>query len=387
MYRIIGGDGREYGPVSAAQVEQWIAQKRANGGTQIKAEGAAVWSSLAALPEFAAAFTARVTPPPLPDLPSPEPVVDAAAPASPVAPTDESSPSDSTTAASTPPRRDPAEAARACVGRDYRLSVFDTLSRGWDIMAGKFLLTVCGTTAVVLISVFVSAIPYVGAAASLLLPLVFIAGVYSMMLRVSRGESAGFPDAFAGFGRAFKSLIVLSVAATFVLRLFALIGLGPLLWQLHRNGFLANSDLLQIALGGDPFSELFSLFLLKGAHPDFASLAGPIAAMPLLLIPFLYLSVSWIFAPMLVIDRGLGPFEALELSRKVAGRHWFRLFFLNLAFLPLFFAGALCFIVGIFVVLALNLASFVAAYETAYADKPDNSAAGNRPFDTPSRRD
>jgi hypothetical protein len=117
--------------------------------------------------------------------------------------------------------------------------------------------------------------------------------------------------------------------------------------------------------------------MAKGVRPEFATIAGPLAMLPLLLIPFVYLSVAWVFAPLLVIDRCLHPLEALELSRRVASKRWFRLFFLNLAFFPLAFAGLLCFLVGILVVLALNLATFAAAYETAFADTPKNGPTGD----------
>lgn len=52
MYRIIGADGKEYGPVPAEQVRQWIAEGRANAATRIAREGGAEWYSLGALPEF-----------------------------------------------------------------------------------------------------------------------------------------------------------------------------------------------------------------------------------------------------------------------------------------------------------------------------------------------
>ena len=41
MYKIIGIDGREYGPVSAGQLRQWIVEGRANAQTQALAPGAA----------------------------------------------------------------------------------------------------------------------------------------------------------------------------------------------------------------------------------------------------------------------------------------------------------------------------------------------------------
>jgi hypothetical protein len=62
MYRIIGADGRQYGPVSGEQLRQWIAEGRANAQTQAFAEGATEWRPLGGLPEFAGLF-APPTPP------------------------------------------------------------------------------------------------------------------------------------------------------------------------------------------------------------------------------------------------------------------------------------------------------------------------------------
>jgi hypothetical protein len=39
MYRIIGAAGRKYGPVSAEQMRQWIAEGRVNAHTMALAEG------------------------------------------------------------------------------------------------------------------------------------------------------------------------------------------------------------------------------------------------------------------------------------------------------------------------------------------------------------
>ena len=54
MYKIIGADGQQYGPVTAEQVRRWIAERRANSQTLIQAEGSADWKPLAAFAEFAA---------------------------------------------------------------------------------------------------------------------------------------------------------------------------------------------------------------------------------------------------------------------------------------------------------------------------------------------
>jgi hypothetical protein len=54
MYKIIGADGRDYGPVSAAELREWISEGRANARTQVQVEGSSEWRTLGALPEFAA---------------------------------------------------------------------------------------------------------------------------------------------------------------------------------------------------------------------------------------------------------------------------------------------------------------------------------------------
>jgi len=66
MYKIIGGDGKEYGPVSADDVRQWIAEGRANGQTRVQAEGSADWQPLGSLPEFGLSPDTAAPAPPLP---------------------------------------------------------------------------------------------------------------------------------------------------------------------------------------------------------------------------------------------------------------------------------------------------------------------------------
>jgi len=58
MYKILGGDGKEYGPVSAETLQQWIREGRANAQTQVQPEGGTNWIALGQVPEFAAAFAA-----------------------------------------------------------------------------------------------------------------------------------------------------------------------------------------------------------------------------------------------------------------------------------------------------------------------------------------
>jgi GYF domain 2 len=75
MYRIIGADGNQYGPISAEQLRQWVAEGRANAQTKILAEGTTEWKPLSEFPEFfgTAAPPPGALPPP-PSMPTMQPL-------------------------------------------------------------------------------------------------------------------------------------------------------------------------------------------------------------------------------------------------------------------------------------------------------------------------
>ncbi len=63
MYKIIGTDGQQYGPVIAEQLRRWIAENRVNAQTPVQPEGAQDWKALVMLPEFAADLLKPAPPP------------------------------------------------------------------------------------------------------------------------------------------------------------------------------------------------------------------------------------------------------------------------------------------------------------------------------------
>jgi hypothetical protein len=65
MFKIIGADGQQYGPVSVEQLRQWIVEGRANAQTLIQAEGSADWKPLGQFPEFATPPIGTTMPPPV----------------------------------------------------------------------------------------------------------------------------------------------------------------------------------------------------------------------------------------------------------------------------------------------------------------------------------
>jgi len=68
-YKIIGGDGQQYGPVEADELRSWIFEGRANSETLAQAEGG-VWKKLGQYAEFADALRLQAGPSVPPTLPS-----------------------------------------------------------------------------------------------------------------------------------------------------------------------------------------------------------------------------------------------------------------------------------------------------------------------------
>ena len=68
-YTIIGGDKKEYGPVSTEEMRQWIAEGRLDGNTQARSDNDTEWRPLSTFPEFSLLLRPRAqNPPPLSSL-------------------------------------------------------------------------------------------------------------------------------------------------------------------------------------------------------------------------------------------------------------------------------------------------------------------------------
>jgi TM2 domain-containing membrane protein YozV len=61
MYKLIGSDGQQYGPVSVEQLRKWIAENRVNAQSLVLPEGASDWKPIGTLAEFAADFDTAPT--------------------------------------------------------------------------------------------------------------------------------------------------------------------------------------------------------------------------------------------------------------------------------------------------------------------------------------
>ncbi len=268
MYKIIGGDGREYGPVSADQLRKWIADGRATGETRVQLEGSADWKPLKELVEFAEAVGTK----------SPTP----------------------SSSSSPPPHRDPMQG-------DFQLDISSCFGRSWQLLKTNFALVV-GSTALILIILVLLGWTQIG----WIISGPFLGGLALLYLKLIRNQPATLGDAFSGF----------SVAG---LHLFL--------------GWLIAALLTTLGCG-------------------------------LLILPGVFLAVIWWFTVPLIADRRMDFWPAMELSRKVATKHWFTVFGLLLLTTLVGIAGVLACGIGIFVTIPLAIGATYYAYEDFFGSRP-----------------
>ncbi len=83
-----------------------------------------------------------------------------------------------------------------------------------------------------------------------------------------------------------------------------------------------------------------------------------------LFIPGVILAMGLAFVPYLVVERGLGPIEAMKESWRITKGHKWQILLLVLALVGINLLGALALVIGIFVSFPVTLLAFAHAYRT-----------------------
>jgi len=294
-YTIIGGDGKQYGPITGDDLRKWISEGRLNAQSLAKADSDAEFRPLATFPELADAFAPQ-----------------AAALKAP-----------------------PVFASTTLLEGDYDFDIGDCISRGWELVKKNFwpvvgvnflvflVITVFNQlTGLITRPIFNAMIQQhqfsAGGIAVILLVavlgapvyMILIAGLNKFFLKLIRGEQAWVGDAFSGF--------------------------GPMTGQLILLGLVANT-----------------LCLIGYA---------------LCVIPGIFLQVAWLFSVVLVIDRQMDFWDAMELSRKMVCKHWWLVFGFFIVYSLVVVAGIIACCVGILVTMPIGIAAMLYAYENIFGE-------------------
>jgi hypothetical protein len=87
--------------------------------------------------------------------------------------------------------------------------------------------------------------------------------------------------------------------------------------------------------------------------------------------------VAWSFTLALIIDKGLDFWPAMELSRKMINKHWWKMLLFLLVMAGVLLGGVLCCLIGIFIAAPVAIAAFMYAYEDVFGTwSPTNPMAG-----------
>lgn len=202
-YIIIGGDNKEYGPVSEADIRQWIAEGRLSAESRMKAESDAEFRAMAQFPEFAGALKSQSTPGTITPLTGRPGVEDT-------------------------------NWEAQVLARDPELKFGECLAAGWSFLganAGFVIPAVILTwvTNLILFAISIT-VPLIGPFVLLCLSGVVMGGFYLACLRRLRGESVSPVEVFSGFKVAFAQLLLVGLVSALLTEISACFFLLPMIY-------------------------------------------------------------------------------------------------------------------------------------------------------------
>lgn len=183
-------------------------------------------------------------------------------------------------------------------------------------------------------------VPILSYISQILLNPILVVGIYIVAQKISKTKEYSFDDFWKSF-KYWDQLIIISLIQTFALLLF----LSPIYFAIEINEHLTWYENFQIdpeEIENIPYTPMW-LFLL--------------------IIPIIYFSVSWVYAPLLVLFHGLTAWEAMKVSLKIVNKKWWVIAFFTFITILLIGIGVLFFGVGLFYTLPLSMCVFYASFE------------------------
>ncbi|KJK01128.1 integral membrane protein [Pseudomonas sp. 21] len=239
------------------------------------------------------------------------------------------------------------------LNRGYNFSLNDLLGESWRRTKGTKGLILGGFI------VFYAAIFALVNVLSLFLTVVGVAGIAGMGLL-----SGAEPDGGMAVGA-----IIAFILASLVLSFAATALCYPLLAGVNMLGIRRAAD--------QPlrFNEVFSHFGRTFQVVVCVLLSSVLICIGyfLFVLPGIYLSVAYMLAIPLVVERGLSPWAALEASRKAISQHWFKVFGLLLVFGLLFMLSTLTFGIALIWVMPWLIVAIGVLYRTIFGVLPVNA--------------
>ena len=336
-------DGGQRGPVDDGELDRLIAAGEVTADTLVWRAGLPGWQPLREARGGPSPGDApgQVRSAPVLAQPTPTPVT-AAVPAPVPAPVPGP-------AAAPEPTIDPDAAFARIVAEGRRVRITDSLRRGWELvfaLPGESI----GVSALVVLTIIGSGLlPCVGSIAQIVATGPLVGGWYLYFLKRMRGRPTDWGDAWAGFSSPMLPQLVLQYVVTFVASLVVML---PMLAAF----FFVIFGSIAATAADERMAPLVLVGLGGVAVVAFAAL--------------IYLSLAFLFALPLIIDKQLPFWPATKLSWRVAHQQFLPLLGLLLLCGLVYLAGLLALCVGIVVALPVCVASLAFAYEDLFGDAP-----------------
>ena len=347
MYKIIGGDGQEYGPITEADLRKWIEEGRLNAQSLAKAESATEFRPLSTFPEFAGVLGTAAAGHGAPPPPTPQAV--------------------------------------DWSNADYELDIGGCISRGWNLFVNN-LGIIWGSSALWLVFVFivfgvVSGIAGVIANAfpvetrvspafviiqscviNVMVSLVIgpmTGGLCYIFIQTIRGQAPGIGALFIGFQKAYTQLFIGCVIVSLV---YAACSLPTAIFQMSKlEPVLVLSDQARHgALTPEQAQQIFPKMI--------SAMTGSIPIFLICLVPWFYCFSNFLFMFPLIIDKEMSFGTAIKTSWRMVHRHLFTILGLVFLIWLINIVGLCLCCIPEFFTFAFTTAACMFAYETIFGD-------------------
>jgi GYF domain 2 len=225
--------------------------------------------------------------------------------------------------------------------RGFDFQIMGIVSETWEMVKKNLWPCIGVTLLCYLIMMGAGQIPLLGILATFFVQTQIMSGLNIFFLKQIRGESATLNDAFTGFRRGY---------------------LQQALYML----------LITLAIFVPIIAVMIPAFAMGSALNSKGSGVTLVLVLMAFMIPAMlviwYLMLSWIFTPLLIVDKGLKAIEAMKLSWRVVRLRFWKLLGLFFVVGLLCLAGLLALIVGVIFVLPIAFGVISKAYEEAFGD-------------------
>lgn len=231
----------------------------------------------------------------------------------------------------------------------YKVASIDAADRAFELVKANFWPCVGVTALTYLVLGVIGQVPCVGPIAQLVLTAPLMGGLYIYFLRQLRGKPATLNEAFSGFRQPiFGQLALNGVVSSMVPGVIMLLGLAP--------GFIL--AISHSSYRHDP--DVPMLFLAAGVP------CGLIA---------LVIALMWFPATVIIADKGIGFWAAMELSRKLVFMGFGGWLAFVIVAMGITLLGFLALCLGIFVAMPVVASMVVVVWDGILRRAEDTSAS------------